>query len=53
MEQAQRELLAEKQPMLRFTTPENLGALACFLCSDAAATMTGEALPMDGGWLAQ
>jgi len=53
VEQAQRELLAEKQPMLRFTTPENLGALACFLCSDAAATMTGEALPMDGGWLAQ
>lgn len=53
VEHAQRALLAEKQPMLRFTTPENLGALACFLCGDAAATMTGEALPMDGGWLAQ
>ncbi len=53
VEQAKNALLAEKQPMLRFTTPENLGALACFLCSDAAATMTGEALPMDGGWLAQ
>jgi 3-hydroxybutyrate dehydrogenase len=53
VEQAQRTLLAEKQPMLRFTTPENLGALTCFLCGDAAATMTGEALPMDGGWLAQ
>ncbi|MGO8918918.1 MAG: 3-hydroxybutyrate dehydrogenase [Stellaceae bacterium] len=53
VEQAQRELLAEKQPMLRFTTPENLGALAAFLCSEAATTMTGEALPMDGGWLAQ
>ena len=53
VEQAKNALLAEKQPMLRFTTPENLGALALFLCSDAAATMTGEALPMDGGWLAQ
>jgi len=53
VEQAKKELLAEKQPMLRFTTPENLGALAAFLCSEAAATMTGEALPMDGGWVAQ
>jgi 3-hydroxybutyrate dehydrogenase len=53
VEQAKTELLREKQPMLSFTTPENLGALALFLCSDAAATMTGEALPMDGGWLAQ
>jgi 3-hydroxybutyrate dehydrogenase len=53
VEEAKRELLAEKQPMLSFTTPENLGALAVFLCGEAAATMTGEALPMDGGWLAQ
>ena len=53
LEQAKTELLREKQPMLSFTTPEHLGALALFLCSDAAATMTGEALPMDGGWLAQ
>ncbi len=47
------ELVREKQPMLRYTTPEHLGALAVFLCRDAAETMTGEALPMDGGWLAQ
>jgi 3-hydroxybutyrate dehydrogenase len=53
VEQAKIELLREKQPMLSFTTPENLGALAVFLAGDAAATMTGEALPMDGGWLAQ
>ena len=53
LEQAKTELLREKQPMLSFTTPEHLGALALFLCGDAAATMTGEALPMDGGWLAQ
>jgi 3-hydroxybutyrate dehydrogenase len=43
----------EKQPMLRYSAPEHLGALAVFLCSDAAETMTGEPLPMDGGWLAQ
>jgi 3-hydroxybutyrate dehydrogenase len=53
VEQAKIELLKEKQPMLSFTTPEHLGALAVFLCSDAAVTMTGEAVPMDGGWLAQ
>jgi 3-hydroxybutyrate dehydrogenase len=53
IEEAKIALLREKQPMLSFTTPEHLGALARFLCSDAAATMTGEALPMDGGWLAQ
>jgi 3-hydroxybutyrate dehydrogenase len=47
------ELVREKQPMLRYTTPGHLGALAVFLSSDAAETMTGEALPMDGGWLAQ
>ncbi|HET9902624.1 MAG TPA: 3-hydroxybutyrate dehydrogenase [Xanthobacteraceae bacterium] len=46
-------LLAEKQPMLQFTTPENIGALAAFLCSDAAASMTGGAYPIDGGWTAQ
>jgi 3-hydroxybutyrate dehydrogenase len=46
-------LLAEKQPMLAFSTPEALGALTVFLCSEAAATMTGTALPMDGGWTAR
>jgi 3-hydroxybutyrate dehydrogenase len=53
VEQARDELLREKQPMLAFTTPEEIGALAVFLCSDAAATMTGTALPIDGGWTAQ
>jgi 3-hydroxybutyrate dehydrogenase len=53
IEQAKTALLSEKQPMLAFTTPEHLGALAVFLCSDAAATMTGTSLPMDGGWIAQ
>ena len=53
IEQAKTELVREKQPMLSYTTPEHLGALAVFLCGDAAVTMTGESLPMDGGWLAQ
>jgi len=47
------DLLREKQPMLRYTTPEGIGALTVFLCGDAAATMTGAALSMDGGWVAQ
>jgi len=50
---ATKALLAEKQPMLAFSTPEALGALTVFLCSEAAATMTGTALPMDGGWTAR
>ncbi|WP_428393618.1 3-hydroxybutyrate dehydrogenase [Lichenicoccus sp.] len=46
-------LLAEKQPLRRFTTPGQIGALAVFLCSDAAATLTGASLPIDGGWTAR
>jgi 3-hydroxybutyrate dehydrogenase len=45
--------LSEKQPMHTFTMPENIGALAVFLASDAAATITGSAYSIDGGWLAQ
>ena len=52
-DQARAELLGAKQPSGDFVTPEQLGALAVFLCSDAAAQMTGTALPMDGGWTAQ
>lgn len=46
-------MVAEKQPMTKFTTPEQIGGLAVFLCSDAAATMTGAPLSIDGGWIAQ
>ena len=53
VEQASRELLAEKQPSLAFATPEQIGALTVFLCSDAAAEIRGTALPVDGGWTAQ
>ena len=45
--------LAEKQPLVEFSTPEQIGALAAFLCSDAAATITGAPLSIDGGWVAQ
>ena len=50
---AKEELLREKQPMLQFSTPEQIGALAAFLCGDGAATITGAALSVDGGWTAQ
>ena len=46
------DLLAEKQPMQQFTTPEAIGAMAVYLCSDAARTITGAALSIDGGWTA-
>lgn len=45
--------LTEKQPMARFSTPEQVGGLAVFLCSDAAATITGVPVSIDGGWVAQ
>ncbi|HUK81717.1 MAG TPA: 3-hydroxybutyrate dehydrogenase [Verrucomicrobiae bacterium] len=50
---ARMRLLAEKQPSKEFVTPEQLGALVVFLCSDAAAQIRGAALPVDGGWTAQ
>jgi 3-hydroxybutyrate dehydrogenase len=53
VEQASEDMLREKQPMLRFTTPEKIGDLAVFLCSEGASTMTGAALSIDGGWVAQ
>ena len=46
-------LLREKQPMAAFTTPEQIGAMAVYLCSDAARTVSGVPLPIDGGWTAQ
>ena len=45
--------LTDKQPMAAFSTPEGIGALTVFLCSDAAATMTGSPFSIDGGWTAQ
>ena len=51
-EQVIREVLLAQQPNKRFATVKELGALAVFLASDAAASVTGTALPVDGGWTA-
>jgi 3-hydroxybutyrate dehydrogenase len=42
-----------KQAVKEFVPVETLGKLAVFLASDAAATITGTAMPVDGGWNAQ
>lgn len=52
-EAARKELLGEKQPSHEFATPEQIGALAVFLCSEDAAQIRGAALPVDGAWTAQ
>ena len=52
-DEARHDLLAEKQPSREFVTPEQLGELAVFLCSEAAAQVRGAAWNMDGGWVAQ
>jgi 3-hydroxybutyrate dehydrogenase len=51
-EQVIRDVLLAQQPNKRFATVEELGALAVFLASDGAASITGTALPIDGGWTA-
>jgi 3-hydroxybutyrate dehydrogenase len=53
VEQATEELLEAKEPSMKFSTPQDIGGLAAFLCSDAAANMTGTSLSHDGGWTAQ
>lgn len=49
-EQVIRDVLLAQQPNKRFASVDELGALAVFLASDAAASITGAALPVDGGW---
>ncbi len=51
-EQVIHDVLLAQQPNKRFATVEEMGALAAFLCSDGAASITGAALPVDGGWTA-
>jgi 3-hydroxybutyrate dehydrogenase len=47
-----RDVLLKNQPNKRFATVEEMAALVVFLASDAAASITGAALPVDGGWTA-
>ncbi len=47
-----RDVLLKNQPNKRFATVEEIAALAVFLASDAASSITGTALPVDGGWTA-
>lgn len=52
-EEVKRDVLLAAQPTKEFVTVEQIGGLATFLCSDAGASMTGAALPIEGGWTAQ
>lgn len=52
-EQVIKDVLLHAQPTRQFVTTEQLGALAVFLCTSAAASITGAALPVEGGWTAQ
>jgi 3-hydroxybutyrate dehydrogenase len=52
-EAAKMALLGEKQPSKEFATPEQIGQTILFLCSSAAAQITGSAISLDGGWVAQ
>ncbi|WP_417727652.1 3-hydroxybutyrate dehydrogenase [Roseovarius sp.] len=45
-------VMLERQPSKEFATTEQLGGTALFLCSDAAAQITGTTISVDGGWTA-
>ena len=46
-------VMLERQPSKQFVKVEEVAALAVFLCGEAAGSMTGASLPVDGGWVAQ
>ena len=52
-DQVIRDVLLKAQPTHKFVTIEEIGALAVFLCSSCAKSITGAALPIEGGWTAQ
>lgn len=51
-EEAKQKVILERQPSKEFATVEQLGGTAVFLCSDAAAQITGTTISVDGGWTA-
>jgi 3-hydroxybutyrate dehydrogenase len=53
LDAAQRALLAEKEPTLRFTAVEDIAAAVLFLAGPAGANITGTTLALDGGWTAR
>lgn len=53
MTQAKEQLISAKQPMLQMAQTSHIGELIAFLCSDAATSITGAAMPIDGAWTAQ
>jgi 3-hydroxybutyrate dehydrogenase len=52
-EQVVNDVLLVRQPTKQFVRPEDIGAMAVFLCRDAAANITGANMSMDGGWTAE
>lgn len=53
VEQARRDIVIQKQAVPKMMDPRQIGEFILFLCSDAAHTISGAALPMDGAWTAQ
>ena len=51
-EKVVREVMLDRQPTKQFVKVEDVGAIAVFLCSDAAAQITGTTISVDGGWTA-
>ena len=52
-DQAKEAMLEAKHPSMRFTTPEQIGGLVLWLCSDNAVNITGTTQSIDGGWTAE
>ena len=52
-EQVVHDVILHAQPTHKFVTTEEVGALSVFLCQDAAKSITGASLPIEGGWTAQ
>ena len=52
-EEVMEEVLLAKQPTRKFVQPEEVAALALFLCRDEASNITGANYPIDGGWTAE